>query len=37
MNSNNSEGPEMEPWGTLASTGYFCKNFPSRTMQIVCY
>ena len=37
MNSKNSEGPKMEPWGTPASTGYFCKNFPSRTMQIVCY
>ena len=23
----------MEPWGTPASTGYFCEDFPSRTTQ----
>ena len=28
--SRKSVGPRMEPWGTLALTGYSCEDFPSR-------
>ena len=31
MYSRKSVGPEMEPWGTPALTGYSCEDFPSRT------
>ena len=31
MYSRKNAGPRMEPWGTLALTGYFCEHLPSRT------
>ena len=34
MYSRKSVGPRMEPSGTPALTGYFCEDFPSRTLHI---
>ena len=33
MYSRKSVGPEMEPWGTPALTGYSCEDFPSKTTR----
>ena len=33
MYSRKSVGPRIEPWGTLALTGYFCEYFPSRSTR----
>ena len=33
MYSRKSEEPRMDAWGTPALTGYYCKDFPSKTTQ----
>ena len=33
MYNKESQGPKMEPWGTLTLMGYFHKDFPSRTKK----
>ena len=36
MCSRKSEDPRMEPWGTLAFTGYSCENLTSRRTTQRC-
>ena len=33
MNSRKGVGPEMEPSGTPALTGYYCEDFQSRATR----
>ena len=33
MYGRKSVGPRMDPWGIPASTGYYCEDFPSRTIR----